>query len=418
LKPLTIAVEGGGPGVVAPIEGETTLSDPRVTEPRGGVSAAAAGRVPELDGIRGLAILSVLAYHWLWGYREYFQTSPLGHYLTRVTRLGWIGVDLFFVLSGFLIGGILFDNNKAKNYFPVFYGRRACRILPAYAVMLALGVIVTASSPGSELVREFFAPRGVDGWTYPLFFQNVAMAFVGTWGSAYLSVTWSLAIEEQFYLLLPLAIRRIHGRQLIGTLVVVALSAPVVRLLLWSFGGLIGMHNRIASLVLLPARADALLTGAVLAILWRKARFRRLVAEEGRFLSAACWVCAIGLAGLLVENPEPGSALMAVGGLSFVAIACAVVLLMSLREGSVTSRLMRTGWLRWSGRRCYSLYLFHSVVMIAAMKSDLFRWHDAAILAEVRWAIGAAATLLLAELMGRAVEDPAIRVGWRLKYLS
>lgn len=382
-------------------------------------SATPTGRVPELDGIRGLAIVSVLAFHWLWGYREYFDISLLGHYVARVTRLGWIGVDLFFVLSGFLIGGILLDNANSRNYFTVFYGRRACRILPAYAAMLALGVILSAGFPGSEVIRTFFAPNRVAGWTYPIFVQNLAMALAGTWGSQYLSVTWSLAIEEQFYLLLPLIIRRIRGRRLIGILLVVALAAPVIRLLLWSFGGLVGLQNRVASLVLLPARADSLLSGTVLAALWRMARFRKLVADEGRILAATLLVCAVGLAGCLLDNPDSGSTLMAAGGgLSFVAFSCVVVLLMSLRPGSMTSRVMRTGWLRWCGRRCYSLYLFHSLVMVVAMKSDQSWWPDIASRAELRWVFGAGLTLLLAELMGRLVEDPAIRFGARLKYLT
>ncbi|MGA8087925.1 MAG: acyltransferase [Terracidiphilus sp.] len=164
------------------------------------------GRIPELDGVRGLAILLVVVFH-------YFVQS------TQVTSR-WInstlwplhlmvsGVDLFFVLSGFLIGGILYDARFAKNYYSTFYGRRVYRIFPVYFLWLMLfllGLHLIGPHNATYLHRLF--NRDVPFWLYPLFLQNVFTAFRHQWGAEWISATWSLAVEEQFYLLLPFAIR-------------------------------------------------------------------------------------------------------------------------------------------------------------------------------------------------------------------
>ena len=157
------------------------------------------GRIPELDGLRGLAILSVLFWH----YGHYYAPAPgsIGAWLPPLLRLAWSGVDLFFVLSGFLIGGILIANRKASNYWRVFYVRRACRIFPLYFVVLAAFVLATATitpQPSNWLLKQ-----EPPFWNYPLFLQNLAWLARSSFGSDFLGPTWSLAVEEQFYLVLP-----------------------------------------------------------------------------------------------------------------------------------------------------------------------------------------------------------------------
>src|SRR5271155_4280107 len=143
-------------------------------------------RIPELDGLRGIAILMVLVYHytgWRWG---------------------WTGVDLFFVLSGFLIGGILMDAKSATNYYSVFYTRRFYRIVPLYAVTVCMLPLLLATH-----YEWFTVGNKIPWYAYATFTQNFWMVKLEKLGTMALAVTWSLAIEEQFYLTLPIIVRNV-----------------------------------------------------------------------------------------------------------------------------------------------------------------------------------------------------------------
>jgi peptidoglycan/LPS O-acetylase OafA/YrhL len=117
-------------------------------------------RMPELDGIRGLAIVLVLVWHYFVSALRVASATPLA-YIQKAMWLSWSGVDLFFVLSGFLIGGILMDNRNAQNYFSVFYVRRTCRIFPLYFAALALFWLCRAfASPAFAWVFDKSLPGG------------------------------------------------------------------------------------------------------------------------------------------------------------------------------------------------------------------------------------------------------------------
>jgi peptidoglycan/LPS O-acetylase OafA/YrhL len=155
------------------------------------------GRIPELDGVRGLAILLVLVFHW-----AAFQPAPhsFAYYLMVPRNLMWSGVDLFFVLSGFLIGGGLIDNRASPNYFSTFYRRRIYRIFPFYYLMVGLFLIGSFVLPAA-----FLFTGAIPRWPFLLFVQNIGFAI--PLAAPWLGVTWSLAVEEQFYLLFPFAVR-------------------------------------------------------------------------------------------------------------------------------------------------------------------------------------------------------------------
>src|ERR1700752_3007050 len=215
-----------------------------------------AERVPELDGIRGLAIIQVMVWHFrAWVPAE--PGSPVAH-LLRTLSLTWSGVDLFFVLSGFLIGGILIDNRNSANYFRVFYARRFFRIVPLYLLLLGAGLLLAASGRIDETVEGVFISLP---W-YLSFTQNFWMAFNSTW-HLWFGQTWSLAVEEQFYLLLPLLVLATSPRNLpkiLLGLVGVAVVFPFV-----TFLGTPLTQGAIANHVLLPARMDSLFIGALAA---------------------------------------------------------------------------------------------------------------------------------------------------------
>src|SRR5919199_5329472 len=213
-------------------------------------------RYPELDGLRGIAILMVVAYHY-----------DLAPFLS--------GVDLFFVLSGFLLGGILLDKQEAPNYFKAFYVRRFCRILPLYFVCVLVFLILLPLTLGwlfgdpFEMLLGYSLPL----WTYFTFTHNFAMAQLGGWGTLWLGHTWSLAVEEQFYLFLPFFLRYFSREKLPYLLVGLILSAPLLRAFLYEFHP----HGDLAFYVLMPCRVDALLLGVLCAYVIRNERCLNLL---------------------------------------------------------------------------------------------------------------------------------------------
>jgi len=166
-----------------------------------------ARRIPQLDGIRGAAILLVIVWHFvvvstLLGPGE----GAISRIISHAGLLTWSGVDLFFVLSGFLIGGILIDAKDSPNYFSTFYVRRVFRILPIYALAVLAYLLLWSSAAGQQTVLRETLGRPMPWYVYLTFTQNFWLAHHAS-DAIYLSLSWSLAVEEQFYLLLPTIIR-------------------------------------------------------------------------------------------------------------------------------------------------------------------------------------------------------------------
>src|SRR5580704_15437936 len=154
--------------------------------------------IPQLDGLRGIAVLLVLAQHTLGGSRR-DSIGSLADLVAVPARCGWVGVDLFFVLSGFLITRILLQTRGARNRYFVFYARRALRIWPVYFPLVLIAYLANPWLP-SALQSSF----GARSWLLVvLFCQNLPALGAGVALPAILAPTWSLAVEEQFYLLWP-----------------------------------------------------------------------------------------------------------------------------------------------------------------------------------------------------------------------
>lgn len=245
-------------------------------------------RIPELDGLRGIAILLVLYYH-------YVESSPvLPSFLSALGRLTWSGVDLFFVLSGFLIGGILLNARESPNYFKAFYVRRAYRILPIYAATLAgfwLLRALTQVEYSDNASLQWLFSRPFAWYSYATFIQNFSMSYYGNLGPAWLGATWSLAVEEQFYLTLPLMIKYVRPRRLPFLLGIVILFAPVFRTLLRLFIA----QGEVGTLVLMPSRADALMLGVVAALFLRTENLRQalVAAKKSLYVAQAVLFCGM-----------------------------------------------------------------------------------------------------------------------------
>jgi len=194
-------------------------------------------RLPTLDGLRGFAILAVVLYH-----TDYLFVIPHGFIAKTyhgLTRMGWSGVDLFFVLSGFLITSILYDSKNKAGYFRVFYIRRVLRIFPLYYGFLTLFYVVLPPmliATGHEsAVRDIIKPSTqLVAWLYLVnwFTRPLHHSYV----SYYIAHFWSLAIEEQFYLLWPAVVKFLNRARLRKVCYALVVGSLVCRLVLFSAG--------------------------------------------------------------------------------------------------------------------------------------------------------------------------------------
>jgi peptidoglycan/LPS O-acetylase OafA/YrhL len=380
------------------------------------VSLAERPRIPELDGIRGLAILLVLAWH-------YFATlvSPEPGSWLRIakvaTGLGWSGVDLFFVLSGFLLGGILLENRDSPNYFKTFYTRRACRILPVYYLLVIAFAVASGLLPGTRnpgFVHLFDRPMPL--WSYFTFTQNFAMVllkdFAG-FGAPFLSATWSLAVEEQFYLFLPLLIRFVPRGPLPGVLILLIVAAPICRGLLWSEAA-----PGFAGFVMMPARADALLLGVLAAVAIRDPGFTAAFATKRVALGCVFAGLFGGMVTLSIHLWSlPPIAFHLAAQFWIAAFYAMLIVWVTAKPTGALGVLMRFPALRALGVVSYAVYLFHlpvleTVFALARRQPPAFRATSDAMLILVSLGV----TIGLSALSWRLVEKPLLRFGHRFKY--
>jgi peptidoglycan/LPS O-acetylase OafA/YrhL len=319
-----------------------------------GVSAAwqnprLKGRIPELDGLRGLAILLVVFYHYVVLEVPVIPGTWQSYFLVPF-RLSWSGVDLFFVLSGFLIGGILYDAKYSANYYKTFYLRRTHRIFPIYFIWIALFVVGLALvGPNRSDPLGYLFNRFIPTWAYPLFVQNFFMSWHHGTGAEWMVPTWSLAVEEQFYLLLPLVVRQLSYRGLTWFALASVIAAPMIRVALKGLG-----TGNVAPYTLLPCRADALAIGVLIAIACRNKTAWEWLASRRSLVYAAFGVLGCGVVFLTVRQ---GS--LYTVGLSWIALFYGSILLLALNPGKAEIRIFGSKVLRTLGTVAYAVYLSH-----------------------------------------------------------
>jgi peptidoglycan/LPS O-acetylase OafA/YrhL len=314
-------------------------------------------RFPALDGIRALGALMVFALHYGGGTRG----GRLMEWVNAIRLRGWMGVDLFFVLSGFLITGILYDTQNDSHFFRRFFGRRSIRILPVFYLVFVVILLLT----------PLFQYQWRSGhlW-FLIYLGNFALGFDPTlrsiasenhrFAAAHLEHLWSLCVEEQFYLLWPLAVAAVRDRvRLIwiatglaavsfGLRTLFVLHIPFGLGIPWNFDYVVMLH-------MLPYRMDTLLLGGILALLLRgPAALRWQRGCKWIFLGGA-----LALVAVCAASPTPTSKWLLTVGLSALAAASAGLIGSALRPGSVAFRVLHLRPLRTLGRYSYGFYVYH-----------------------------------------------------------
>jgi peptidoglycan/LPS O-acetylase OafA/YrhL len=311
-------------------------------------------RIPELDGIRGVAILTILLYHGL--ALEGFYVLP--GKVRALLSFGWSGVDLFFVLSGFLIGGILLDVREADNYYSVFYIRRAYRILPLYGALCIFSVLVFRAHIGTH---NWLFDGNVPWYAYLTFGQNFWMAKLNDISPRQIDTTWSLAIEEQFYLTLPFIIRILSRKALPYAIGAGLVLAPLIRIGLWF--ALEPSHRKIAMYVLAPCRMDPLLWGVLAACAVRSAVCWDWLVVNERILTLFTGMLGLGVVGMAYKRLTLGSFSMIAFGYSWLALFFVCILLLAVTQAPYISGTLKLMPLTELGILAYCLYLFNYPVL-------------------------------------------------------
>jgi peptidoglycan/LPS O-acetylase OafA/YrhL len=313
------------------------------------VSSSSAGRrVRELDGLRAFAILPVMFYHFA------PSRGPLA-WLGGLSSVGWTGVDLFFVLSGFLITGVLLDSKGKSHYYRDFIVRRALRILPLYYLCLIAFTAATYYHPDRSVWIQFQEWGGVG--PYFGFAGNIVAAIQNEHPPVFSFIPlWSLQVEEQFYLLYPLLVATVSPTTLRRVLLAAVVAAPLLRLALV----LAGPQTQIATYVLMPCRMDSLALGGLIAVQLRLGGLG--------FSSKTMWRTFVFFAGccallfVTVSTWERHHLVRSIG-FSLIGLAYAALLAAVLHSPkSPAAWICRNRFLIYTGQISYGLYLLHGPV--------------------------------------------------------
>jgi peptidoglycan/LPS O-acetylase OafA/YrhL len=384
--------------VTAPPVLETPLL-PRVTTPRGRTRRGLLGHSPALDGLRGIALILVLVYHF----------TGVGGPLPG----GWSGVDVFFVLSGFLITALILDERKLHGRVSLgrFYARRGLRLLPALLVMLAIWSLLLLAFHNTSWIGAT-PNNGKHGNPIDVLPALGHVALVLTYGINWLHALWhgyaplghlwSLAVEEQFYLVWPftlLLFLRLPSAKRVWPVLLLAFASAALPFLLYDGGA---GKNRIYFGT--DTRAVGLLLGAAAAMIWHRRRSRGLPA---RLPGVRAWAGVTFVAGVAVYLANMPAKFLVAPALLGLAVAQVVPYLVD-HPTSIMGRSLSFRWLTWVGKRSYALYLWHYLWATWTHPLPL----------SYGMPIGVAGALACTTLSWKFVEAPCLRYATRFRVPS
>lgn len=323
--------------------------------------------------------------------------SGIGRQVYGLFKLGWAGVDLFFVLSGFLITGILVDQKKLLHgqpgkFFGYFYARRSLRIFPLYYGALAIFLLAGHLATGkSHDFRDFFI--------HALYLQNI----IGTYPMA-LSHFWSLAVEEHFYLILPLVIYWTPTRMLVKVMLAGVILSVAARILLAD--GTINVYR------FSPTRFDGLLLGGLLSL---EVRRPAGLSKHAAVFFAGASVALLAYLLLSGDRSSQAYAHKTCGYLGFaIFFTCMIRYVLQSAPGMPLKLLFRTHALRWLGKLSYCVYIVHWPIILAVSRGlpDNLEWPMAALLCT---SATAAISLAIAVISWRWFESPILSMRSRFE---
>jgi peptidoglycan/LPS O-acetylase OafA/YrhL len=357
--------------------------------------------IPEFDGFRGISILLVMLFHfWV-----YDGTAVVGKAVSYFARVGWAGVDVFFVLSGFLITKILLSSRDSPHYWRNFYIRRSLRIFPLYYSIMTIMLLGALAVKAFGISIDDPAIKMVDHiWISFLYLTNFAYALYGK-NYVPMDIVWSLAVEEQFYLIYPFIVRYASAIRLKQFLITAIVLAPMLRVA--SFVATDGRWE--PSYVLLSSRMDALAIGGLLVLVLRD---HSDVARQ-RIASAAPWIGVAALLTLLTFNYHDVEVISL--GYSLVALAAAAMMLRVLQYRELWfSRLLRNRALVYIGQISYGLYLLHLIGRVLVdqimLRGMLGVFREDFTLALLRLTLLMGTAVILATISYYSFESPILRL--------
>jgi len=356
-----------------------------------------------LDGLRGLAILLVFIDH-IYADLSHLRNSALGGVLA-LGNGGWIGVDLFFVLSGFLITGILIDTVNRPRYFQNFYVRRALRIFPLFYGVFLLLVVLT---PLLHLEWQ----RG--HISYLFYCQNIAMtvnpALLYMAPAVFLGHFWSLAVEEQYYMFWPLAIWILRDDRKIMRLCLLLIACIV----LLRFALIYLMPSKMMLDLIykeLPTHGDGLLLGSFLVLALRRWPVEALL-RHMHWLVWPALLLFLGV-GAYTHSLDFATPAMETVGLMVTLIMFGGLLLRCLIRGSWEERFFTRPSLRFLGRYSYGIYVYHILfwpLMVQGLHWLQVHLHSRIVAGLVYLLLWSFSTVGVAMLSFRFLESPFLRL--------
>jgi peptidoglycan/LPS O-acetylase OafA/YrhL len=302
-----------------------------------------------LDGLRGIAILAVFFYHFGGGQRS---SNLVIRIWSSLADTGWMGVDLFFVLSGFLITGILFDTAHKSHKVRNFYARRSLRIFPLYYGVLFAFLLLTP-------VLQLHWRAG--HLLYFVYLSNMMPVFTPGLASPghnmMVGHLWSLAVEEQFYLVWPFIVWWIKDRKkLLWVCLAIMVGALLLRVILVYRGVGFGYIYPI-----LPTRIDTLVCGGAAALLARGPSPDRLPVRATLLLSGIGALVVL----LVMRSSNIGNQVLATVGYTIFAVFFAGLVLCAQQDRGWIAPIGRLSFLRFFGRYSYGLYMYHGLLFVA-----------------------------------------------------
>ena len=305
--------------------------------------------IKELDGLRGVACLLVLIHHYFTGLLAHEPTGFAGALLNIVQVLFVSGVDLFYVLSGFLVGGIIIDSFKSRNFIKVFFIRRICRIFPIYYVLIisfAIGLYFMVNVPWTH---QALLKHPYPVWTYFTYLQSYFFGLENNSGPLWVAVTWSVSVEEQFYLLMPFVFLFLGRRSALFFVITGLVIAPFIRYFL------LAKYGSYAAYMMFPGRMDSIFWGVLLAFLLRSDQWREFL---NRYTKIILSVIALIFVLLALNIGTDHVCKFTLLGIFYTGAMWAIL------EGKIPSlsKILNLRFFTYTGLISYAIYMFHQVV--------------------------------------------------------